>query len=143
MENALNFVEQSLPSNPIFLEDSYEIEKSPVLVAKEFAKEYGVVLVLKGPTTIITDGENVYFSDTGSPAMAKGGSGDVLSGIITAFLASAEGRSALESAYLGTYVNGLAGELAELAHSQITATPRDTVKYVPLAIEDIIRSNMK
>lgn len=122
---------------------SYEIEKNPVLVAKEFAKEYGVVLVLKGPTTIITDGENVYFSDTGSPAMAKGGSGDVLSGIITAFLASAEGRSALESAYLGTYVNGLAGELAELAHSQITATPRDTVKYVPLAIEDVIRYNMQ
>ncbi len=120
-----------------------QIEQNPVKIAKDFAKEYGVVVLLKGPTTVITDGENVYFSDTGSPAMAKGGSGDVLSGIITAFLASTEGRTALESAYLGAYVNGLAGEMAELAHSQITATPRDTVKYVPLAIEDIIRYNMQ
>lgn len=121
----------------------HQIEENPVKIAKKFAREYGVVLLLKGPTTIITDGENVYFSDTGSSAMAKGGSGDVLSGIITAFLASTEKRTVLESAYLGAYVNGLAGELAEIAHSQITATPRDTVKYVPLAIEDLIRSDKK
>ncbi len=120
----------------------WEIEQNPVLVAKEFAREYGVVLLLKGPTTIITDGDEVYFSDTGSSALAKGGSGDVLSGIITAFLATTEKRSILQSAYLGAYVNGLAGEMAELAHSQITATPRDTVRYVPLAIEDLLRSNL-
>jgi NAD(P)H-hydrate epimerase len=119
----------------------YQIEENPVAYAKQFAREYGVVLLLKGPCTIITDGENVYFSDTGSSGMAKGGSGDVLSGIITAFLASTEKRTVLESAYLGAYVNGLAGELAEIAHSQITATPRDTVKYVPLAIEDLLRKN--
>ncbi|MBQ7761641.1 MAG: NAD(P)H-hydrate dehydratase [Clostridia bacterium] len=121
---------------------AWEVEQNPVKVAKEFAKEYGVVLLLKGPTTIITDGEEVYFSDTGSSAMAKGGSGDVLSGIITAFLATTEKRSAIQSTYLGAYVNGLAGELAEISHSQITATPRDTVKYVPLAIEELLRSNL-
>jgi NAD(P)H-hydrate epimerase len=118
-----------------------EILKNPIKIVSDFVRHNDVCVLLKGAVSIIADRNECYINKTGTSGMAKGGSGDVLSGIITAFLASTEKRTVLESACLGAYVNGLAGELAEIAHSQITATPRDTVKYVPLAIEELIRSD--
>ncbi len=81
--------------------------------AKAFAKEYGVTLLLKGHRTVITNGEDTFINPTGSSALAKGGSGDVLCGMLCAFLA--QGASPLDAAVLAAYLHGLAGErLAEV-----------------------------
>ena len=79
--------------------------------ASEYAREKGVVCVAKDHATCITDGKTVYINTSGTPALAKGGSGDVLSGVITAFLC--RGLDGITAASLGAYVHGAAGEYAE------------------------------
>ncbi len=86
------------------------IENNRIEVAKKFAKENNIVVLLKGYKTIITNGDDVYINCTGNSKMASGGMGDCLTGIIAALLA--QGHSLIESALLGAYAHGLAGELA-------------------------------
>ncbi|MDU5105940.1 NAD(P)H-hydrate dehydratase [Clostridium sp.] len=86
------------------------VEENRVEVAKKFAKENKVVVLLKGYNTIITDGEFVYINSSGNSKMASGGMGDCLTGIISALLA--QGHTEIESALIGAYVHGLAGEFA-------------------------------
>ena len=75
------------------------------------SKELNVVVILKGAHSCIsTPSGDCYFNASGSPAMATGGSGDVLTGIITGLLA--QGYSAKDAAILGVYLHGKAGELA-------------------------------
>ncbi len=78
---------------------------------RKFSAKLNSVIVLKGAYTSIAfpDG-NIHFNPTGNPGMAKGGSGDVLTGILTALLA--QGYSPKETAILGVYLHGLAGDLA-------------------------------
>jgi len=89
---------------------------------KEFSIKYGVYIVLKGAHTSIScpDGQ-VFFNSTGNPGMAKGGSGDVLTGLITGLLA--QGYVPMEAAVLGVYLHGLAGDIAaqELSMEAMTA----------------------
>ncbi len=87
-----------------------EICKNRISTAKAFAKEMGVILVLKDARTIVTDGEGVYINETGNHGMATGGSGDVLTGIITGLLA--QGTEPYRAAVLGVYLHGLAGDEA-------------------------------
>jgi NAD(P)H-hydrate repair Nnr-like enzyme with NAD(P)H-hydrate dehydratase domain len=77
----------------------------------EFSKRYSVFVILKGKYTCITcpDGMS-YFNPTGNPGMAKGGSGDTLTGMITGFLA--QGYSPKESCIAGVYLHGLAADIA-------------------------------
>ncbi len=80
-------------------------------IAREFAKEYGVVMVLKGAGTVVTDKSGaLWINSTGNPGMAKGGMGDALTGIVGAFLA--QGMAALDAARAGVFLHGLAGDLA-------------------------------
>jgi ADP-dependent NAD(P)H-hydrate dehydratase / NAD(P)H-hydrate epimerase len=76
-----------------------------------FSVQYKVYVILKGANTIITtpDG-NCYFNSTGNPGMATGGSGDVLTGIVTSLLA--QGYTSLNASILGVYLHGLAGDIA-------------------------------
>ncbi|MEI8381480.1 MAG: NAD(P)H-hydrate dehydratase [Planctomycetota bacterium] len=78
--------------------------------AVEFARRNEVVLVLKGRQTIITDGKRLAVNQTGNSGLATGGTGDVLTGLITGLLA--QGMTAFEAAQLGAHVHGLAGHLA-------------------------------
>lgn len=88
---------------------------------KELAKKHQVYLILKGAHTCIATPEGMaYFNSSGTPALATAGSGDVLTGIIAGFLA--QGYSPKESAILGVYFHGLAGEYAENANGNITAS---------------------
>lgn len=113
-----------------------EIEQNPILYAKKYAKENAVVLLLKGASTIITDGENVVISNTGSPGMATAGSGDVLSGIITSLLGQ-EPKKVFEMTCLGAYINGLAGEVAEKENGAISMVSSDTARSIAYAIKEI------
>ena len=74
-----------------------------------FADSNNVILVLKGPGTIVTDGQQEYVNTTGNPGMATGGSGDVLTGMIAAFIGQigSESKQALQAAKLGVYLHGL------------------------------------
>lgn len=86
------------------------IENNRIEVARKFAKENDIIVLLKGYNTIITNGKDIYINNTGNSKMASGGMGDCLTGIITALLA--QGYSILNSALIGAYVHGLAGEIA-------------------------------
>ncbi|HUR12491.1 MAG TPA: NAD(P)H-hydrate dehydratase, partial [Flavitalea sp.] len=82
--------------------------------AKEEAKKWKIVIVLKGHHTCIINESSCYINFTGNVGMAKGGSGDVLTGILTALLA--QGYPSMEAALLGVFLHGRAADLA-LEHS--------------------------
>lgn len=92
---------------------------------KEFAKKYGVTLAVKSATTMISDGEKVYYNTSGTPALAKGGSGDVLSGIISAFAAV---NSPLDAVIKGCYHFGkIAERVAKNLSSDISVLASDVI----------------
>lgn len=105
--------------------------------AMSFAQRHNVVLVLKGNRTIITDGRSLYRNTTGNPGMATGGSGDVLTGVVSAMLA--HGLEALQAARLAVHIHGLAGDLAAESLGQISMTARDIVDFLPQAFGRMIR----
>jgi NAD(P)H-hydrate epimerase len=89
------------------------------------------VVVLKGHRTIVTDGSRVSINQTGNPGMATGGSGDVLTGVITALVC--QGMSPFDAARLGVHVHGLAGDLAAAELGQVSLIASDLVEYLPRA----------
>lgn len=110
-------------------------------LAQEFARKYGVVLVLKGATTIIADSKGrVALVCAGSPGMAKGGSGDVLTGVITGLVA--QGKRAYEAALLGVYLSAVAGEIAAEEFGEYSMTPSDTVDMMGDAIQTILSDSI-
>lgn len=112
-----------------------KIKEKKEELAKEFAKKYNVTLLLKGHTTIVTDGNVTYLVKRGCAGMATAGSGDVLSGIILGFLGSYEVSAKLIAS--SAYVAGLAGELAEEKYTDISMKASDTIEFLPQAIKEI------
>ncbi|MBQ8578310.1 MAG: NAD(P)H-hydrate dehydratase [Clostridia bacterium] len=95
------------------------LKVSLIDIAAAYAGAHGVILIAKDARSVITDGKTVYLNTSGSAAMAKGGSGDVLTGITAALLAQNRVDDALppvEIAALGAFVHGLSGERAEKLH---------------------------
>jgi hydroxyethylthiazole kinase-like uncharacterized protein yjeF len=104
--------------------------------AKEMARKHQCIIVLKGHYTFIaTPGDKSYFNSTGNAGMAKGGSGDVLTGILTALLGQT--YSPVEAALLGVYLHGLAGDLAAAADSQESMLPSDLTDHLGKAFQII------
>lgn len=87
-----------------------DVERNRESLATEFARKFGVVLVLKGADTIVTDGERITTFEFRNSALATGGSGDVLTGLVAALLA--QGMEAFSAAQLGVHLHGLAGKAA-------------------------------
>jgi NAD(P)H-hydrate epimerase len=81
------------------------------------------IVVLKGAGTVVTDGEKVYVNKTGNSGMATAGSGDVLTGVITALVG--QGLSCFDAAVLGVYIHGLAGDIAAEKRGQISLIATD------------------
>jgi ADP-dependent NAD(P)H-hydrate dehydratase len=102
-----------------------------IKAAKQFAKDWGVVLVLKGQHTLITDGQHHELNQTGNPGMATGGTGDVLTGVITALVC--QGLSPFDTAVLGCHVHGLAGDLAAAEIGQVSLIATDLIDFLPAA----------
>jgi NAD(P)H-hydrate epimerase len=107
-----------------------EVEKDRVGLARRFATEHQVTLVLKGWRTLIAhpDGR-IAVNTTGNPAMAKGGSGDILTGIVAAMLAQYSERVA-EAVEAAVYLHGLAGDFAAHAMDEHTVLASDTVAHL-------------
>lgn len=94
-----------------------------------------VVVVLKGHRTLITDGTRSVHNETGNPGMATGGSGDILTGVITALIC--QGLAPLDAAILGTHVHGLAGDLAAGELGQVSMIASDLLRFLPAAFRKV------
>lgn len=106
--------------------------------AVEIARRSGAICVLKGAGTIVTDGERVVVNETGNPGMATAGSGDVLCGIVGAYLASAvlqpsEDWTPFDAVRTAVYVHGLAGDLAVEELGERGTIASDIVRRLPEA----------
>jgi len=107
-----------------------------IALAREQAKITQSVIVLKGHYTFIAvPGGMGFYNSTGNPGMAKGGSGDVLTGIITGLLA--QGYTSIESAILGVFVHGLAGDMAEQHYGEVALLPTDMIECLGKAFNRI------
>jgi len=99
-------------------------------VAKRIANQYHCVLVWKGPRTKVVSSDAKFFQNTtGNPGLAKGGSGDVLTGIITAL--AAQGFSAFDAARIGVHAHGRAADLAVRRTGWTALAPSDVLKALP------------
>lgn len=103
--------------------------------AVEFAARFGVVLLLKGAGTIVSDGRRVYRNSTGNPGMATGGAGDVLTGLIAALMG--QNLRPFEAAVLGAWVHGRAGDLAAADLGQAGLTAADIAESLPRVFREL------
>ncbi len=107
--------------------------------AAEFARRdetKQTIVVLKGHQTVVTDGTRYSINNTGNPGMATGGSGDVLTGIITALLC--QGLLPFDAARLGVHVHGLAGDLAADELGQVSMIASDLIHFLPKAFRAVV-----
>jgi NAD(P)H-hydrate epimerase len=113
-----------------------EVQKDRVGVARAFAMERKVTLVLKGHRTVIAfpDGR-VWINPTGSPAMGTGGSGDILTGMIAGFLAQFPKVPDVAVA-AAVYLHGLAGQIGARAMGEKCLIATDLLEYLPDAMEE-------
>jgi NAD(P)H-hydrate epimerase len=113
------------------------IQRDRVNVAKTFAKEHALILVLKGDRTIVANPEGeAWVNPTGNPGMATGGTGDILTGIVAGMLAQ-HPQCEFESVLAAVYLHGLAGDIAceHLGEQALVAT--DLVKALPEAFQRV------
>jgi len=110
--------------------DRVQVKKDRQAFAQNTARDLELVCVLKGFQTVISDGKTTRVNKTGNPAMAAGGMGDVLTGIIAGLLA--QGLDRLEAASAGVYLHGLAGDLARVSDRGLLA--REVADAIPQAL---------
>ncbi len=109
------------------------------LLQQKEAKERSIFIVLKGKhTTVACPNGEFYYNSTGNAGMATGGSGDVLTGMITGLLA--QGYPSKEAAILGVYLHGLSGDLASGIVGEMSLIATDIINHIPQAISEIKRA---
>ncbi|MDD3753719.1 MAG: NAD(P)H-hydrate dehydratase [Methanobacterium sp.] len=111
--------------------------KSQIKVVRDVSTESGTTVLLKGKVDIIAQNGKLKLNNTGNPGMTVGGTGDCLAGVIGALMA--QGHSGFEAAFLGAYINGIAGDLAEKKFGyNFKAT--ELLKYIPkVFLDDLIK----
>ena len=117
------------PHDGEFLRFGGKLSQDRITSAVELAKDLGIIVLLKGHRTVITDGITVYVNTTGNPGMATGGSGDVLSGLIVSLLG--QGIPPLESAACAAWLHGAAGDICAREIGQYGMLPSDMVNVLP------------
>ncbi len=129
-----------------------EVLSDPIGLAERFASRHGVILLLKGTATVITDGKETFLSDRGCAGMGTGGSGDVLSGILASVCASGSAVRSDEDASASPFdplllrtaaaawLNGRAGELAQERFGDISMLAGDTAAALPDVFREIRNS---
>ncbi|MEA1996039.1 MAG: NAD(P)H-hydrate dehydratase [Gemmatimonadota bacterium] len=118
--------------------DTRKVREAPIETAVEFASKYEVTVLLKGAPTIVAEsgGEGrVVLNPTGSPALAKAGSGDVLTGVITALMA--QGLEVFDAAFCGAYLHGLAGDIASEKVGEHSVMATGVAEELPSAIMEV------
>lgn len=108
--------------------------------AVQLAASSGCTIVLKGYRTLVTDGHQQFHNSTGNPGMATGGTGDVLTGVVTSLIA--QGLTLWDAARLGVYVHGLAGDVAAQRFGQVSMTATDVIDCLPAAFQQVLGSSL-
>ncbi|MFA5535857.1 MAG: NAD(P)H-hydrate dehydratase [Bacillota bacterium] len=109
-----------------------DVQADRVQIAKEAARDWQVVVVLKGAKTLVADPlGNLYVNSGGNSGLATGGSGDVLAGMVASFLG--QGLKTTEAAILAVYLHGLAGDLAAEQKGHFSLTAGDLLDFLPMA----------
>ncbi len=109
------------------------INKNKFEIAKEFSKKYGIILLLKGKNTIITNGEELFVNSTGNSHMANGGMGDCLTGIICSLVG--QKYDLMKSASIGAYLHGKIAD--ELIRGQYTVNATDVIDNISKYMNEI------
>ncbi len=113
-----------------------EILSDPIAHAEAFAAKHRLIVLLKGTATVVTDGHRTILVSRGSPGMAKGGSGDVLSGVLSGMLAHAP--ATVDTVATAAFICGVAGELAAAEVGAVSVLASDTVRHIPSAVKMIV-----
>ncbi len=115
--------------------DADEIENNRIKFAKKASGQFDCIVVLKGKNTVIsTPNGNTFVNSTGNTALSKGGSGDVLTGMIAGF--AAQGMKLEDACVLACYLHGKAGEIASYKLSEYSVLASDLVNFIPNAIKE-------
>lgn len=110
-----------------------QVQSNRINLAKDFAKEFGCILVLKGDSSVIASPDGLLaINTTGNPGLSKGGSGDVLAGVIASF--TAQGISPFDSAVLGAYLHGKAADVLKEEIGEYGLLPSD----LPMAVAKLL-----
>lgn len=116
-----------------------EIQNNRIQYAKFSAEKFSCTVILKGHQTVIAGSSgDVFVNPTGNSALAKAGSGDVLTGLISGF--AAQGCNVEQASILGVYLHGMSGELASLDFTEYGVLASDIIKYIPLAIKNLLEN---
>ncbi len=116
-----------------------EVQKDRFNIARRFAENFGVILVLKGAHTVIAAPDGALrVNNTGNPGMATAGIGDILTGIIAALIA--QGLAPLDAATLGVALHGVAGDLAAAEKGMAGLLSSDLIEKIPAAMTEYLRS---
>lgn len=113
--------------------DESEIIASPISCAQQFAKEHKITVLLKNAVSAITDGDRAVLNERGSTALAKGGSGDILSGLIAG--TAARGLNLFDAAICSAYTLGAAAEECSRLYTDYCATANDLLKILPKTVK--------
>jgi len=116
---------------------SQSVNADRIGTASRFAQQRGVILVLKGARTVVAHPNGqVAICPTGNPGMATAGTGDALTGIIVGLVA--QGLNAWDAARAGTYLHGLAGDLAAASLGVAGMTAGDLIERIPHALTQVV-----
>lgn len=119
------------------------VQKDRKAAAREAARRFNAVVVLKGQGSIVSDGDKILTNTTGNPGMATGGMGDLLSGLIAALLFQVAGENLPErlwrSAVLGTHLHGVAGDIACKRLGQVSLLPSDVAESLSEAFQRVFK----
>ncbi len=116
--------------------DVFNLKKDIINISLNFSKEYNVILILKSASTIITDGINISISNNGCSALAKAGSGDSLSGILTGLMAYLN-YDIYKISTLAVFMHSYAAKLATKDMPEEALTISEITNYIPKVIEEI------
>lgn len=111
-----------------------DIVKNRIAIAVDFAKKYGVIVLLKGYNTIITNGEEVYINSTGNSKMASGGMGDALTGIISSFIG--QGYEPIKATIVSAFIHGYSGDM--LSKDMFCVNTSYIIENLPYTIETLL-----
>ena len=117
-------------------DDEIKTQEQRIAALCEISEKYNAVVLLKGAETLIGEishSDEIFQNSTGNPGMATGGSGDVLTGVIAALCA--QGYSPIDSARIGAFVHGMAGDLAAENYGEISLLSSNITAFIPVALK--------
>ena len=118
------------------------IKENILAIAKEFSLKYKCITVIKDSTTVISSNDGIIrINSTGNSGMSKGGSGDVLTGIIAGMIS--QGMNMFDAASVGVFIHGMAGDFASEKYSGYSMMASDIIKCLPDVFCSIVSAQNK